>query len=183
MLMSALSSAPTLLPEIQPISVEAYHLLYNQGLVSEKSELIEGVIYSKMTKNPRHSNIVRKIADLLSSQTEFTVFKEDPLTIGDSEPEPDIAIIPIGDFSAHHPDSALLVIEVAESSLSMDRKKAAIYAQGNIPEYIIFNLNENKLEVYAKPRDGIYTEIRILSADEEFVSVSVPGIRFALSSF
>lgn len=43
------------------ISVEAYHLLYQQGLIPEKAELIEGVIYSKMPKNPIHSNILRKL--------------------------------------------------------------------------------------------------------------------------
>lgn len=42
---------------IHPLSVDAYHLLYENGLVAEKAELIEGVIYNKMPKNPIHSEI------------------------------------------------------------------------------------------------------------------------------
>ena len=41
-----------------PISVEAYHLLYKQGLISEKTELLEGVVIEKMPKDPIHANLV-----------------------------------------------------------------------------------------------------------------------------
>ena len=125
---------------IFPITVEAYHFLYENGLVEEKAELIEGVIYSKMPKNPIHSEILRRIHSFIKEHVDLPVFKEDPVTLNNSEPEPDIAILPPGDYSKSHPTSALLVLEVSNSSLSLDRKKAKTYAKGNIPEYVLVNL-------------------------------------------
>jgi len=99
-----------------------------------------------------------------------------------SEPEPDIAILIPGDNSQNHPNSAQLIIEIANTSLSFDRKKASIYAKGNVPEYVIINLIDHKMESYKSPKDGVYTEVRILSRSEEFSSNSVQGLSFSLES-
>jgi Uma2 family endonuclease len=170
---------------IHPISVEAYHLLYENGLVEEKAELIEGVIYTKMPKNPIHSEILRRIMKFFYSlgSDEFLISTENPVTLNNSEPEPDIAILPPGDYSKSHPNSALLVLEVSNTSLSLDRKKAYTYAKGKIPEYVIVNLIDEKLEIYKHPKEGIYTEIRILSKEEVFLSQSVSNLSFSLSQF
>jgi hypothetical protein len=168
---------------IFPITVEAYHFLYENGLVEEKAELIEGVIYSKMPKNPIHSEILRRIHSFIKEHVDLPVFKEDPVTLNNSEPEPDIAILPPGDYSKSHPTSALLVLEVSNSSLSLDRKKAKTYAKGNIPEYVLVNLIDEKMEIYKYPKEGIYTEIRILSKEDLFTSQSVNNLSFSLNLF
>jgi Uma2 family endonuclease len=168
---------------IHPISVEAYHLLSENGMVEERAELIEGVIFAKMPKNPIHSEILRRLYAFIKMSVSLPVFKEDPITLGDSEPEPDIAILPEGDYSKSHPSSALLILEVSNSSLSFDRKKASIYAKSNIPEYVIVNLIENKIEAHRNPREGRYTEIRILNKDERYTSTSVVGLIFTLEQF
>lgn len=170
---------------IFPITVEAYHFLYENGLVEEKAELIEGVIYSKMPKNPIHSEILRRIMKFLYSMgsDEFLISTENPVTLNNSEPEPDIAILPPGDYSKSHPTSALLVLEVSNSSLSLDRKKAKTYAKGNIPEYVLVNLIDEKMEIYKNPKEGIYTEIRILSKEDVFTSESVKNLSFSLDLF
>ena len=170
---------------IHPITVEAYHLLYENGLVEEKAELIEGVIYSKIPKNPIHSEILRRIMKFLFSSIneDFIISSENPVTLNNSEPEPDIAILPRGDYSKSHPSFALLILEVSNTSLGLDRKKANTYAKGNIPEYVIFNLIDEKLEVYKNPKDGIYTEIRILSKDETYSSQSIKNLSFTLGFF
>ncbi|MCC5814609.1 MAG: Uma2 family endonuclease [Leptospira sp.] len=170
---------------IHPLSVDAYHLLYEKGLVAEKAELIEGVIFNKMPKNPIHSEILRRLNrylyDVLSK--DYVISSENPLTLGNSEPEPDISILPPGDYSSAHPNYALMVVEIANSSLSFDRKKAVTYAKGNIPEYVLINLNDQKIEFYQAPKDGAYTEIRILSKDEILNSGSIPGLSFTLEKF
>lgn len=170
---------------IHPLSVEAYHLLYEKGLIDEKAELIEGVIYEKRPKNPKHSEIQRRINKFLYSLTkfEYVISTENPLTLGDSEPEPDIALVSPGDYSSSHPSEALLVIEVANTSLAFDRKKSRVYAQAGIPEYLIFNLVDSKIELYRQPKEGIYTEIKILSEEEEFKSFAVPTLNFRLAQF
>ena len=78
-----------------------------------------------------------------------------PLDLGKAtEPEPDFAIVQ--DTSRQqmiaHPTSALLVIEVADSSLNYDRRrKGSLYARAGIADYWLVNLVDNRLEVYRDP--------------------------------
>lgn len=65
----------------------------------------------------------------------------------------------------------------------LDRKKANIYANGNVTEYLILNLIDNKIEIYKNPGDGIYTEIKILSKEEIFVSSVIKELSFSLHDF
>ena len=151
------------------ISLEAYHYLYQSGLIPEKTELIQGVVINKMPKSPLHTYTVRKIFEFLShllSQTGFCVFKEDPLTLTStgSEPEPDIAVIKgvQSDFISMHPKTAEWVIEVAVSSLEIDREKCADYAAAGIKRYWIVIPDEKSIEVYSEPRDGVYRQKTIM---------------------
>ena len=72
----------------------------------------------------------------------FEVRTHSPLAVSDdSEPEPDVAVVSAGDYSTRHPQTALLVIEVADSSLQKDRRvKAALYAAAGIPEFWLVDL-------------------------------------------
>ncbi|HNF17055.1 MAG TPA: Uma2 family endonuclease, partial [Leptospiraceae bacterium] len=63
-----------------------------------------------------------------------------------------------------------------------DTRKASVYAKGAVPEYIIFNLADSKMEVYRSLKESVYTEIRILSK-EEFISSVLPNVRFSLQDF
>ena len=44
-----------------PITVEAYHYLAEKNLISENSELIEGVIIKKMPKSPVNYSFTQKL--------------------------------------------------------------------------------------------------------------------------
>ena len=71
-----------------------------------------------------------------------------------SLPEPDIAIVvgSIRDYVRTHPRTALLVVEVSDSTLSKDRViKSHLYAQAALPEYWIVNLRDRQLEVGRNP--------------------------------
>jgi len=168
-----------------PISVEAYHLLYKQGLISEKTELLEGVVVEKMPKDPIHANVVTLLAAYLYQElkNKYQLRQENPINTGFSEPEPDIAIVPNGDYSTAHPKQALLIVEVANSSIALDRAKSYIYAKANINEYIIINLQNNILEVYKTPVEGKYSFTKILQKDERFISDIIPEIAFTLNDF
>jgi len=77
-----------------------------------------------------------------------------PLALGESEPVPDIAVVKgkLTDYLHAHPTHAVLVIEVAQSSLSYDRAvKTSLYAKAGIPEYWILDLEHRQLEVYREP--------------------------------
>jgi len=146
------------------ISREMYHKLFEQGKIPEKTELLEGVIISKMPKSPLHTEFLKRLMNIFGMKLvgEYEIRKEEPLIILESEPEPDLAIVDTRDYSEEHPNYAHLVIEIAINSLGLDRKKAEIYAQGKIPEYWLFNLKDNVLEIYLEPENGIYKTNKIL---------------------
>jgi Uma2 family endonuclease len=84
-----------------------------------------------------------------------------PLGVGaDGEPEPDVAIVPLADYSRAHPETAHLVTEVAESSLTTDRLiKTQLYARGSIPEYWLVDLEGRVVEVFRRPEGAAYASV------------------------
>jgi Uma2 family endonuclease len=69
----------------------------------------------------------------------------------DSEPEPDVAVVPgdPDDYSRAHPSRPVLTLEVAESSLASDRRrKGSLYARAGLADYWVLNLIDRVLEVY-----------------------------------
>ena len=152
------------------VTVEQYHYLGEVGLIPEKTELLEGVIITKMPKSPVHRFIVIKLYKILSKliNENFVIQKEDPLTFIHSEPEPDISIIPASpdEYKTSHPTSAEFVIEVAVSSLRIDRLKLEIYAEAKIPEYWIVNVTTKSIEVYKNPEGRDYKEKGVYSVED-----------------
>lgn len=84
----------------------------------------------------------------------FWVRTQRPLDLpdGTSDPEPDAAVVPgtFRDYTAH-PATALLVVEVADTSLRLDRKKANAYAAAGVQDYWIVDLGGHQVEVYRQP--------------------------------
>ena len=73
---------------------------------------------------------------------------------------PDLALVPVRDYARQHPDSAFLVIEVADSSLRKDRlAKGRVYALADVPEYWIVNLVEKIVEVHTDPSATGYARV------------------------
>ena len=71
-----------------------------------------------------------------------------------SEPEPDVAVASgsLRDYSREHPARPVLIVEVAASSLSLDRNhKGSLYARARLEDYWIVNLVDRALEVYRQP--------------------------------
>ena len=141
----------------------------------ERIELLQGTLLRTPPIGPPHASVVSRLNRLLLvplvDRAEVRI--QQPLWGHDeSEPEPDVAIVPLGDYSARHPDRALLVIEVADSSLAFDRDtKAPLYAASNVSEYWIVDLAGRAVEVYRDAEGGRYSQIRRYVAGER---VSVP---------
>lgn len=104
-----------------------------------------------------------------------------PLDLGEtSVPAPDVAVIAgrPEDYMTAHPTTALLVIEVAESSLIQDRlTKAPLYAAAGIPEYWVVNLRDRCVEVYRRPipAERRYDESRIARLGDALDAVALPA--------
>jgi Uma2 family endonuclease len=86
---------------------------------------------------------------------------QSPFAAGDaSEPEPDVAVVPSGRYLDAHPSAAWLIVEVADSSLKIDRElKAPLYAQSGVLEYWIVNLVDSIIEVHTTIVRGAYTRV------------------------
>jgi Uma2 family endonuclease len=78
-----------------------------------------------------------------------------PLDLGAStEPEPDIAVVdgPPRRFGTAHPTTAVLIVEVSDTTLAYDRgRKGSLYASVGIADYWIVNLVTPQVEVYRDP--------------------------------
>ncbi|WP_182867427.1 Uma2 family endonuclease [Rhodopirellula sp. JC639] len=158
--MSALLSNPAIRDAVVPISVETYHRMGKAGIIDQRTELIGGVILQKMIKSPLHTLIVKQLVSAIEAQlpAELELRKEEPLTFSSSEPEPDIAIVQVGSYQpgANHPSTAQLVVEVAVSSEAIDRAKAAVYAEAQIPEYWIVLPSSKTIERFTHPGEEGY---------------------------
>jgi Uma2 family endonuclease len=167
--MRVLDIAPA---EGRKIYRKEYDLLTEAGCFeNERIELLFGRMVERSPIGRQHNYSVMQLTELLASvlrgrakvrvQSSFAA-------LDDTEPEPDVAIVPVGDYLDDHPKIAFLIIEVAESSLLRDRttKKLAYEAAG-VPEYWIVNLEDNIVEAYRSLQNGVYTEVRMYRRNEK----------------
>lgn len=123
------------------LSADEYHRLTESGGFDEDAriELIDGLLLDMSPKTPAHEHAIAWLTEqlvLAVDRGRFSVRVAAPLSLGDSEPEPDLAVVERCAPAPYHPATAALVIEVAAASLSRDLGvKAALYARAGVPEY------------------------------------------------
>jgi Uma2 family endonuclease len=141
-------------------TVEQYHRMLAAGVLTpdDRVQLLEGELIRMSPKGPLHVFAVVEAADRITAllPAGWHVRRQDPITLADSEPEPDIVVARGGPrrYRKRHPrsDEIALVVEVADTTLLLDRQcKAPIYAAAGIPEYWILNLADRRVEIYTKP--------------------------------
>ena len=99
-----------------------------------------------------------------------------------NSPGPDLVVAPRASYSTAHPAEAHLIIEVAESSLALDRgKKLRLYASCAVPEYWVVNLPERCIEVYTGPVPGAYSRVERYERGQSIRLVAFPDVSFAVS--
>jgi Uma2 family endonuclease len=136
-----------------------YFALVDEGVLSadDRVELLEGVIVAMAPQHPPHASGVCRVSEAIRMVlgTRAIVRVQLPMIAGPfSVPEPDVAVVPgrVSDYDTAHPTTALLVVEVADTSLLEDRlTKAAIYAAAGVPDYWIVNLRDDVVETFAAP--------------------------------
>ena len=164
-------SATTQIPQIVPpgllaaagffrLTVDEYHEMIRNNILGpdDKVELLDGYLVNKMSQNTPHSSTVGRLtgdlARLLPAGWQPRI--QLPVTLSGSEPEPDAAVV-CGDrraFDARQPGPSDfgIVIEVADSSLALDRSaKGILYAGDALPEYWVVNIPDRQVEVYTDP--------------------------------
>jgi len=167
-------------------TVDQYRKMIECGVLSDSHdvELIRGEIIPKMSKGDLHAWCIKVLIRLFGglSTGQATLSVQDPIYLADSAPEPDFALFRYRDDSYKHAGpraaDALLVIEVADSSVDYDREvKGSLYAENEIAEYWIVNLVDHCLEVHRQPQPGgAYADVRTLRPGDSISPTLLPAV-------
>ena len=160
----------------------------------EPIELIGGELIVAEPQGIYHASAIQRVDYAVRAVLPpgWVVRVQSPVSLDDeSEPEPDVAVLAgtLEDYRHAHPTRPRLVVEVAESSLTFDRRdKGSLYARAGLPEYWIVNLVDRVLETYRDPqRDPLapygwrYSLVTILTPDEIVELADVSGARVAVA--
>lgn len=167
---------------IRPLRRVEYEALVERGLFQEsRVELLCGSLVDMAPQGPRHADVAERLAARLlrSLPASVRVRVHSPLALSeDSEPEPDIAVVPAGDYRRAHPTLALLVVEIADASVLKDRGiKSGLYAMAGVPEYWIVNLQEDLIEAHRRPVAGRYEEVHRIGPTGVLAPADFPEVR------
>src|SRR5215467_7103134 len=166
--------------------VEYDRLVALGTFVGEQIELLDGLLVVREPQGSPHAAIAAHIGQVLAAAfgRGWHPRLHSPLALDDdSEPEPDVAMVAgePRDYVSAHPSTAALVVEVAESSLRLDRVKGGLYARAGIREYWIANLVDRTLEVHREPHSAtesthgwVYRSIELLRPPATVTPLAAP---------
>jgi len=171
-------------------TTERFLRLIDEGVLGpdDKVELLEGVIVGMAPSNVAHDGTLGLVSQaLFRAVGERGVVRVQLSIIAGrhSLPEPDVAVVPgrARDYERERPTSALLIVEVSDTSLKPDRlTKSAIYAAAGIPEYWIVNLPDDYVEDRRSPqaKERRYASVTVAHRSDVIEPVSLPGVRVAV---
>ena len=153
----------------------------------QRYEVLDGEIVPMMAPNPPHMRVKRWLVDRLFRQLDETYWI-------DSEPTfhleydgdftiPDIIVYPrpCRPEDVRGPD-ALLVIEVAHSSLRKDRgRKARIYARFGVRDYWVIDAAKRRAWIHRTPEGDGYGEVSEHEPEEALTPLLLPPLTLRLA--
>ena len=151
-------------------------------------QLIDGEIVEMTPQSRAHAVATRAVEEGLrfAFPAGYDIQVQMPLALGQAaEPEPDVAVVPgsFRDYQEAHPDHAVLIVDVADTSLEFDRtRKMELYARSRIPEYWIVNLVDRRLEVFRNPQVSNYDIQLLLNAEDSVSPIMAPQTRLHVAS-
>lgn len=156
-------------------------------------ELLGGQLVVAEPQGSRHFAAIRAAEEALRAAfgPGWEIRSQGPLALDEeSEPEPDLAVVPgsFRDYQTGHPSYPVLVVEVSESSLALDREhKGSLYARAGLPDYWVVNLPDRVLEVYrdaepdvASPFGWHYRSVGVLGSTASVSPLALPGGRIRI---
>jgi Uma2 family endonuclease len=146
------------------LSVAEYHQIVEMGILGDRRiELLEGELIELSPETPYHANCNNKAYKYLLSRFDglADVRSGHPITLLNSEPEPDIVLarLPETLYDTRHPypEDIFLLIEVSDSTLDYDlAPEKQSYAKAGIAEYWIIDLKNHQLLIFRQPADADY---------------------------
>ena len=155
---------------VRPLTQDEVVRMVELGILDEHEpvELLHGVLTAVSAKTPEHEAVKVRLVRWLAAGAAAGTFDlriAGPVAVPDrtSLPEPDFAVVERDDAIVQ-PATAMLVVEVAVSSLRVDTTiKPDLYAAAGVPEYWVVDAGERRLRVYADPGPGGYATMRTVS--------------------
>jgi Uma2 family endonuclease len=172
--------------QIRPLRRVEYDRLVDDGLLGEddRVELLRGMLVTMSPQKSPHAGVVSRLDRMLTRAfgDRADVRCQSPFAAtDDSEPEPDIAVVPVADYDDAHPAWAHLIIEVAWDSLRKDRLvKPGIYAEARVPEYWLVDLVGDAIEVFNRPVRGRYAGHRKVRRGGKVRAREFPDLQLAV---
>lgn len=143
-------------------SVADYQQMRKLGILDyHNCELINGVIWDMAPEGEVHRFLnhrgVKYLRSLMQGKAE--IFEAHPITLADSEPQPDIAVVRLPDtrYLQHHPypEDIYWLVEVADTTLAYDMTtKRQLYAQAGISEYWVLDVTRKQLTIFKDLQQG-----------------------------
>ena len=196
-----LAPAPTTYPpparQEQPLkrrrfTVAEYCAMADAGILceDERVELLDGEIIVMPPIGEPHEDST----DILNSDLSHLLRGRARVRVQNSVrlddyglPQPDIAVVRLRDDYHRRrpaPEDVLLLIEIADSSLRLDRDiKLARYAAAGIPEVWIANVRARQVEAHSDPVDGSYRSRRVVTAEGSISPLAFPDVSLAVGDF
>lgn len=166
---------------IRPLKRVEYHTLIELGAFEdERVELLAGQLVEMSPQQGPHAAATSQLGNHLVRVLHGRALVRQQLPIGlsdDTEPEPDIAVVPEGNYWQEHPTSAHLIIEVAQSSYLKDtRLKALLYARANITDYWIIDVVRGEVIVFRQPRPDGYASRQVYGRGDTIAPLKFPDV-------
>jgi Uma2 family endonuclease len=171
-----LSMAPIVSALLRPagvhrFSVEDVYAMTAAGLFDENAriELVQGVLVDMVPIGAEHDGALAWLNEHFAGVRDraWEVRIQSVLLVEGGYLLPDLSIVePLP--RSRQPTSALLVVELAQTSQARDREKARDYAAADVPDYWIVDLQAREVTVHRRPLAGIYDDVTIY-ADGEVV--------------
>lgn len=166
---------------------DEYYRIADLGLlVGRRVQLIDGEIIEMSPQGNPHYVSLSLVTQALERAfgAGYWIRAQGPLALfGNSEPEPDVAVVKGNPRTlTGHPSFAELIVEVSDTSLSLDLgRKAALYASAGIADYWAVDLQGRRLIVHRQPTADAgaplghrYADIRALAPTDSVAPLAKP---------
>ena len=150
--------------------------------------LIDGEILEMAAPGPLHTTSQGLVEDWLRTvfpSGQFWVRGQGGMALGiNTDPVPDVAVVPGTPRSyAHHPSTALLVVEIADTSVAYDTgDKASLYAAAGVEDYWVIDVNDHRLYVFRGPTPDPnrkyghwYSQVTVLTPADTVAPLAMPN--------
>ncbi len=174
-----------------------YDRLVDVGIFGpeDRVELLDGLLVAREPQGRRHAAVVVLVRAALEKAfgPAHHAREEKPIALDEqSEPEPDVVVVPgqPRDYLDAHPSRPVLLVEVADTSLAIDRlRKGSLYARAGIADYWVINLVDEVLEVYREPMrsppahgEWKYGSVRLLGRNATITPLAAPKARIRVAA-